>query len=171
MKFAMNGGLLIGTLDGANIEIRDAIGAENMFIFGAVAEEVDAIRHRGPTTIDKRLANVLRSVQEEELFGHGSNFNDILNPLWQGNDFYLLAHDFASYLDAQQKIDACYKDPSNWVKKAILTVAGTGTFSSDRTIHEYARDIWNVKPCDFNAAATAAAAAATAGKTAAVGTK
>jgi glycogen phosphorylase len=96
MKFAMNGGLILGTLDGANIEMAEEVGQENMFIFGAHSEEVDSHRAQAPHSIDARLVAVLKAIQHDEIFGSGEQFKEILDPLWWGNDYYLVAHDFPS---------------------------------------------------------------------------
>jgi len=93
---------------------------------------------------------LLQAIQEEELFGNASKFNTILDRIWTGDDYYLIAHDFPAYLEAQERVDECFKDQSEWLKKAILTTAGMGKFSSDRTIREYANEIWNVTPCGFS---------------------
>lgn len=96
MKFAMNGGIILGTLDGANIEMAEEVGQENMFIFGAKSEQVDALRHSKPHSIDSRLVAVLKAIQHDELFGSREQFNEILDPLWSGTDHYLVAQDFPS---------------------------------------------------------------------------
>jgi len=146
MKFAMNGGLILGTLDGANIEIREEIGTANMFIFGATADQVEGLRRRGGAIpIDERLYQVLRAIQTD-VFGNHAEFAMLIDPLWNGNDHYLVAHDFASYLEQQDQIDACYKDQIKWLKMTIVSTMSMGKFSSDRTIDEYARDIWNIQP-------------------------
>ncbi|EGC38896.1 glycogen phosphorylase 2 [Dictyostelium purpureum] len=147
MKFSMNGGLIIGTLDGANIEIRDAIGHENMYIFGARSEEVNGIKkkiHDGKFTPDPRWERVLLAIKED-MFGPHQQFQDIINSVSAGNDHYIVSYDFASYLDIQNSIDADYKDKAKWAKKSIMASVGCGTFSSDRTIREYAENIWNIE--------------------------
>jgi len=148
MKFAMNGCLIIGTLDGANIEIRKEIGEENMFIFGAKAHEVNDLRKKvreqtHPT--DPRFTEVLNLI-ESGVFGKDT-FTDILNSLRNGGDFYLLAADFPSYIVAQNKVDSTFRNTNDWTRKSMLSTAGCGKFSSDRTIMEYAQRIWNIKQC------------------------
>eukprot|EP00029_Vermamoeba_vermiformis_P007668 TRINITY_DN337_c0_g1_i1.p1 TRINITY_DN337_c0_g1~~TRINITY_DN337_c0_g1_i1.p1 ORF type:complete len:916 (+),score=254.59 TRINITY_DN337_c0_g1_i1:272-2749(+) len=148
MKFAMNGGLILGTLDGANIEILEEIGDNNMFIFGTKAEHVDEVKKLGPRVIDSNLYAVLKSVYSG-VFGNPENYKLILEQLWHGADNYLVAQDFPSYIEAQNQIDEVYKNKSEWAKRCIETVAGMGKFSSDRTIHDYAKEIWGIKPCPF----------------------
>jgi len=148
MKFAMNGGLILGTLDGANIEIREEIGAENIFIFGALAAEVSELRERmraGALVEDKRFIKV-REMIEEGVFGDSNLFSPIVSAISKTSDWYLLGFDFNSYLQAQDKVDQCYKNKKLWIRKTMLSVAGSGKFSSDRTISEYAEKIWNVQP-------------------------
>eukprot|EP00475_Leptophrys_vorax_P027910 TRINITY_DN3994_c0_g3_i1.p1 TRINITY_DN3994_c0_g3~~TRINITY_DN3994_c0_g3_i1.p1 ORF type:complete len:762 (-),score=82.95 TRINITY_DN3994_c0_g3_i1:198-2459(-) len=149
MKFALNGGLIIGTMDGANVEIAEEIGEENMFIFGVRAHEVPRLRRERPGYHpDGRFINAVEMIRDGQ-FG----WNDYFAPLVQsldgstGGDFYLLANDFASYLDAQARVDATWKDKAKWERMSILSTAGTSKFSSDRTIAEYARDIWHVEAC------------------------
>lgn len=147
MKFAMNGSLIIGTMDGANVEIAEEIGKENMFIFGASAEEVPRLRmereHFQPHPQFQHAVNLIQS----GLFGWGDFFQPIVDSISGGRDVYLLANDFVSYLEAQENIDKEWKNSSSWTRKSILSTAGTGKFSSDRTIQEYAEDIWKVDPC------------------------
>lgn len=147
MKFAMNGCLIIGTLDGANIEIRKEIGEENMFIFGATADQIEGLRkitREGKLTIDPRFTRVLEVI-ESGAFG-GKIYDPILNSLRHGNDHYLLAADFPSYIEAQEKVDQTYANKHLWTKKSIMSTAGCGKFSSDRTIKQYASQIWDIKP-------------------------
>lgn len=148
MKFAMNGCLIIGTLDGANIEIRNEIGEENMFIFGAKADEVDELREQmreQSLPIDPRFTEVLNAIEQGK-FGDKELFVPIINSLILGRDHYLLGYDFPSYIEAQNQVDATFRDPNVWFKKSILSCAGSGKFSSDRTIRQYASQIWNIRP-------------------------
>jgi starch phosphorylase len=146
MKFAMNGALIIGTMDGANIEIAQEIGEENMFIFGARAEEVPRLRReRAGMTLDPRFTNVVNMIRKGE-FGWQDYFAPLADSITY-SDYYLLAVDFAAYLDAQAAVDGKYKDTDAWTRSSILSVAGSGFFSSDRTISEYASQIWGVEPC------------------------
>lgn len=146
MKFAMNGALIIGTMDGANIEIAQEIGEENMFIFGARAEEVPRLRReRAAMTLEPRFTNVVNMIRRGE-FGWQDYFAPLADSITY-SDYYLLAVDFAAYLDAQAAVDGKYKDVDAWTRSSILSVAGSGFFSSDRTIAEYASQIWGVEPC------------------------
>jgi len=149
MKFAMNGGLIIGTMDGANIEIRNSIGEDNMFIFGTLAENVEQKRGevfagRGvwPTSLKETIALV-----EEGTFGDFPEAKRLLDTISHNNDYYLLAEDWEDYLRAQAEVDKTYKDQEKWTKMCILSTAGMAKFSSDRCVQEYAEQIWNIKPC------------------------
>ena len=151
MKFSMNGALTIGTLDGANVEIREEVGAENFFLFGQTAEEVAATLAAGYRPNDIYSANLeLKAVIDligSGLFSHGNRelFQPLIdNLLW--HDPYLLFADYASYIDCQEQVSAAYRDPQRWTRMSILNLARMGKFSSDRTIKEYCRDIWQAKP-------------------------
>jgi glycogen phosphorylase len=151
MKFCMNGALTIGTLDGANIELREEIGAENFFLFGLSVEEVLALKSRGYRPMDYYAANQhLREVIDlirSGFFTRGDTA--LLQPLMDNllhDDPYMLFADFASYIECQEKVSAAYRDPEQWTRMAILNTARSGKFSSDRSIREYSRDIWNVQP-------------------------
>ncbi|HVL57147.1 MAG TPA: glycogen/starch/alpha-glucan phosphorylase [Burkholderiaceae bacterium] len=152
MKLALNGALTIGTLDGANIEIRENVGADNIFIFGHTADEVAAIKAQGydPSRHyqqDRMLRQVLDQIGSGRFSPDDpSRFRPIVDSLLRGGDTYLLLADFASYVETQLKVDALYRQPSEWNRKALLNIAGMGPFSSDRTIAEYAREIWKVEP-------------------------
>jgi len=150
MKFAMNGGLLLGTMDGANIEIAEEIGEENMFIFGLKAYEVAAARSAGGENIDPRLREVIDSIHSFKWADEQtsiSKFFPLVHEIQNGSDFYLVAKDFPSYVDAQNKIDQVWKDKEKWTKMCINTISRMGKFSSDRTILEYANDIWKLETC------------------------
>ncbi|RCH91159.1 Non-essential glycogen phosphorylase [Rhizopus azygosporus] len=151
MKFVLNGGLILGTVDGANIEIRDEIGEDNIFMFGTLADKVADIRHHQKyhgVLIDPNLQIVLQSIQSGEFGGPetASVFGPLINTLTYGGDYYLISADFEMYLDAQDHVDAVYKDKKSWAKKSILCTAGMGFFSADRAVKEYADKIWNLKP-------------------------
>jgi starch phosphorylase len=152
MKFALNGALTIGTLDGANIEIRDAVGADNMFIFGLSAAEVQEKLSRGYHPGEYYNANdELRRVIDalsSGIFSNGDQdrFKPVVDALLYHGDHYLVLADFRAYLDCQDRVDDCYRHPQQWAKKSIMNVATMGYFSSDRTIREYAADIWGVVP-------------------------
>jgi starch phosphorylase len=152
MKLALNGALTIGTLDGANVEIQENVGADNIFIFGLTAGEVTDLRMTGyqPNAIasaNPELARVLETLRDgrfspEEPHRYQSIYDLLVN--W--GDHYMLLADYASYIAAQGKVDALYRKPDEWAKKALTNVAGMGPFSSDRTIAEYAEQIWHAKP-------------------------
>jgi len=152
MKFALNGALTIGTLDGANVEMREHIGADNIFIFGNTTEEVDALRARGyqPGQIveqDAELKTVLEQIRDGAFSPDDKGrFSGIYDALVTWGDHYLLLADYASYVATQEAVDALYRQPDAWTRKAILNVAGMGTFSSDRAIGEYAEEIWHAQP-------------------------
>eukprot|EP00357_Protocruzia_adherens_P001389 CAMPEP_0115014494 /NCGR_PEP_ID=MMETSP0216-20121206/26115_1 /TAXON_ID=223996 /ORGANISM="Protocruzia adherens, Strain Boccale" /LENGTH=939 /DNA_ID=CAMNT_0002384251 /DNA_START=165 /DNA_END=2984 /DNA_ORIENTATION=+ len=152
MKFAMNGGLIIGTMDGANVEIAEECGVQNMFIFGADVKAVHDIRsnlHKGgDVKIGTRLKRVLETIKSGR-FGDAGEYSTLVDPLFEGNDFYLVCHDFYSYVEAQEKVDESYKKPEEWWAKSIAMTAGSGKFSSDRTIREYAEQIWGLEPCSI----------------------
>ncbi|ENO85108.1 glycogen/starch/alpha-glucan phosphorylase [Thauera linaloolentis] len=154
MKLALNGALTIGTLDGANVEIREQVGDDNIFIFGHSTEEVAEIRAQGyqPRShyaADPQLAAALDAIRDG-LFSPAepARYQQIFDTLVNWGDHYLLLADFASYLRAQERVDALYRQPEEWTRRAVLNVAGMGVFSSDRTIAEYARTIWQVAPLE-----------------------
>lgn len=152
MKLALNGALTIGTLDGANIEILKEVGEENIFIFGLTAEEVARARAHGYQPWNYYHANEeLRAVLD--MIGTGffspdepERFKPIVNTLLQHGDHYLLLADYAAYIACQGEVEKAYRDQELWVKKAILNVANMGKFSSDRTIMQYAEEIWQAEP-------------------------
>jgi len=151
MKFAMNGALTIGTLDGANIEIRDAVGAENFFLFGLRAEEVMALKAHGydataPVRSNPELAGVIDQISSGALAnGDRDLFRPILDNLL-GSDPYLALRDFEAYVRCQEEVDRVYRDPEEWSRRVAVNVANMGPFSSDRTIQQYAKEIWGVEP-------------------------
>jgi starch phosphorylase len=150
MKLAMNGALTIGTLDGANVEIREAVGAEHFFLFGMTAEEVVArragYRPRDVVAADPELARVLDLLASGELAGgDASLFRPLVTSLLDHDPFFVLA-DFRAYVTAQEDVSRRYADPLRWTRSAILNVARMGGFSSDRSIDEYARTIWEMSP-------------------------
>jgi glycogen phosphorylase len=151
MKFSMNGALTIGTLDGANIEIRDEVGAENFFLFGLSTPEVYALKAQGYRPMDYYNGNqTLRDVIDlirSGFFSRGDS--ELFRPLIDNllfQDPYLLLADFQSYIDCQALVDEAYGDQERWTRMSILNTARSGKFSSDRTIREYCTDIWQVKP-------------------------
>ncbi|CAG8458241.1 11217_t:CDS:10 [Ambispora gerdemannii] len=148
MKFVLNGGLILGTVDGANIEINEEIGDDNIFLFGHLADRVDDLRHAHRyrnVPMDPDLQSVITSIETGN-FGDSRIFAPLINTLTFGKDYYLLSDDFGSYLDAQKLVDEAYKDEDEWCKKSILCTARMGFFSSDRAIREYADQIWDLKP-------------------------
>jgi len=149
MKFVLNGGIILGTVDGANIEIGEEIGEDNIFFFGVKADEVEDIRHLNryrKIEMDPDLRNVLDAI-ERGTFGDPKIFEPLVATLTVGGDYYLISKDFASYIEAQAEADEAYKDKVGWAKKSILCTAGMSKFSSDRSINEYAERIWKIKPC------------------------
>ena len=153
MKFAMNGAVTIGTLDGANIEIKEEVGAENIYIFGLRVEQIQGMRNRNaynPWDYYNQSPNIKRVMDSLGSNMFCPNEPGIFRPLYdkilQEGDYYFHLADFQSYIDTQEKTSQDYQDRAKWVKMAILNVARTGKFSSDRTIEEYARDIWGIKP-------------------------
>jgi starch phosphorylase len=151
MKFSMNGALTIGTLDGANIEIREEVGAENFFLFGLTAAQVSRRLAEGYRPREEYQANpALRAAIDLIDSGHFSDGDRrLFAPLTQSlleRDDYLLCADFQSYLDCQAQVEQAYADPARWTRTSILNVARIGKFSSDRAIREYCAKIWNVKP-------------------------
>ncbi|WP_127478439.1 glycogen/starch/alpha-glucan phosphorylase [Sulfurivermis fontis] len=152
MKLALNGALTIGTLDGANIEIREAVGEDNIFIFGLDVPQMKEIRARGHNPWDYYHGNdELREVLD--MIGNGyfspdapDRFRPTVEALLQGGDHYLLLADYASYVQCQERVAELYRDSEEWTRRAILNVARMGRFSSDRTIGEYASQVWDVKP-------------------------
>uniref|UniRef100_A0A5B7CG11 Alpha-1,4 glucan phosphorylase n=1 Tax=Davidia involucrata TaxID=16924 RepID=A0A5B7CG11_DAVIN len=147
MKFLMNGCLLLATVDGSTVEIIEEIGADNMFIFGAKVNEVPALRDNGAgLKASLQFARVVRMVRDG-YFGFKDYFKSLCDTVEDGGDFYLLGSDFASYLEAQAAADRAFVDQEEWTRMSILSTAGSGRFSSDRTIQEYAEKTWGIEPC------------------------
>jgi starch phosphorylase len=151
MKFAMNGALTIGTLDGANIEIREEVGAENFFLFGLTAEEVYDLKAKGYNPMSYYNSHPELKLAIDRIasgfFSHGNT--DLFKPLVDNllyKDDYLLLADYQSYVECQDRVGHAYRDQDNWVRMAILNVARMGKFSSDRSIRDYCEGIWKVKP-------------------------
>jgi starch phosphorylase len=151
MKFSMNGALTIGTLDGANVEIREEVGAENFFLFGLTAGEVARVKSSGYRPRDHYESNArLREVIDligSGVFSRGDStlFRPLLESLLSCDEYLLLA-DYQAYVDCQQQVSAAFGDPAAWTRMSILNVARMGKFSSDRSIREYCQRIWHVRP-------------------------
>jgi starch phosphorylase len=148
----MNGALTIGTLDGANVEIRDAVGHDNFFLFGLDASEVAAWKARGWRPRDRYDANPeLRESLDQIAGGRFSNgdralFQPLVESLLDRDDYMVLA-DYQAYVDCQTQVSEVYRDATRWTRMSILNAARVGRFSSDRSVRDYCRDIWNITPC------------------------
>ena len=153
MKFALNGSLTIGTLDGANIEMREEVGPENFFLFGLTAQEVHDRKAAGYRPMDIYNSNEeLRDVINLISSGHFSGGTDLFKPLvdsMMNKDDYMLFADFQSYIDCQENVGKVFADRDRWTEMSILNVARMGKFSSDRAIREYCQDIWHVEPVEI----------------------
>jgi starch phosphorylase len=151
MKFSMNGALTIGTLDGANVEIRDAVGHENFFLFGLTAQEVEKSKSEGykPRSIYESNSELREAI---DLIGSGffsDNDRGLFHPLVESlltRDDYMLLADYQAYVECQQRVSEAYSDQNSWTRMSILNSARVGRFSSDRSIREYCHDIWKVRP-------------------------
>ncbi|MDD2230368.1 MAG: glycogen/starch/alpha-glucan phosphorylase [Candidatus Cloacimonetes bacterium] len=156
MKFALNGALTMGTLDGANVEMAEEIGAENMFIFGMNAQEVQELKHKGynPCSFyesDGELKRVVDSLIDGS-FDDGDK--ELFLPIWKSlmedGDTYCHLADFRAFIETSAKVDELYLNRDEWVKKAIINISRMGKFSSDRAIYEYARDVWHIEPLQLD---------------------
>jgi starch phosphorylase len=155
MKFQLNGALTIGTMDGANVEIREEVGDDNIFIFGLETDEVIELKQNGYDPFqyyqsNQELKRVLDMIQYN-FFNRTEPgiFKPIFDALVHNGDKYCLLADYASYIAAQDRVSAEFVNRKAWTEKAIINVANVGKFSSDRTISEYAEEIWHVKPVDI----------------------
>lgn len=151
MKLALNGALTIGTMDGANVEIRQAVGDDNIFIFGLTADEVAALRPRydpwEPYRTNAELARALDMIRDGAFSpGEPGLFRPLVDSLLGGGDRYFVLADYAAYVACQERVAQAYRDPDAWTRMSILNVARMGTFSSDRTIRQYAEEIWGAVP-------------------------
>ncbi|KAI8992832.1 glycogen phosphorylase [Trametes punicea] len=149
MKFCLNGGLLVGTVDGANIEIAEEVGESNVFFFGHLTPAVEDLRYQHlyhPVPIEQKCPPLARVINEvaEGRFGDGAVYEPLLNTIRQ-HDYYLLTEDFDSYIQALKLVDEAYQDRTEWIKKSIRTTAKMGKFSSDRAIQDYAQEYWNIE--------------------------
>ena len=148
----MNGAVTIGTLDGANVEIIEAVGEENFFLFGATVEEIESMRHGydPQSIIDndadlKRVIDLLRS-------GHFNRFESgVFDSVCSPDDAWMTAADFRSFIDAQRLADAAFSDTERWTEMSILNTASSGRFSTDRTMQEYNAEIWRLDPINLTA--------------------
>ena len=163
MKFALNGALTIGTLDGANVEIREEVGAENFFLFGLTVEQVRELKRRGydPQKVVEQnapLREVLDFIGSGVLAGGDGNlFRPLLDRLLYDDPFLVLA-DYQAYVDCQEQVSALWRDQRAWTRKAIINVARMGKFSSDRSIRDYCEHVWRVKPVKVSSRSTVARA-------------
>jgi len=152
MKFALNGALTIGTLDGANVEILEEVGEENIFIFGRKSDEVEALRSQGynPRDIynnDEELRTALDMIGSGAFSpGNRELFVPVVDSLLNRGDKYLVLADFRDYIKMQEAVSSCFRDPERWTRMSILNTANMGKFSSDRAVREYAEKIWEVNP-------------------------
>lgn len=149
MKFCLNGGLLLGTVDGANIEIAEEVGSENVFFFGHLTPAVEELRYQHkhhPVPVEEKSRNLAKVLDQisSGLFGDEGVYEPLLNTIRQ-LDYYLITDDFDSYIEALQMIDNAYNDRTEWIKKSIRTTAKMGKFSSDRAIQDYAQEYWNIE--------------------------
>jgi len=154
MKFMMNGAITLGTLDGANVEIHDAVGDDHCVIFGLTAEEVLAYYDNGKYSAwdeyqgNKDVKRVVDQLTSTEYFlpAHSDTFQELYHYLFNSNDEFFMLKDFAAYAKGHQEIQARYKNQDKWLVSSAMNIAHSGQFSSDRTINEYAQDIWKIKP-------------------------
>ena len=151
MKFMINGAVTMGTMDGANIEIHERVGDENIIIFGMRANEVEELNKRGydPTyfyNTNPRIKAVIDGLRSGIA---GVQFNEIADSLVMGSDHYKVLADFASYCDAQDKLDKAYSDKMRWARMSLMNTANAGFFSSDRAVQEYVDRIWHLKPVKY----------------------
>ena len=152
MNVALNWAMTIGTLDWANVEIREHVGEDNIFIFGNTTEQVEALRTNGynprdyynnDSELNLALTQIATGIfSPEEPNRYTSLFDSLVNL----GDYYQLLADYRSYVDEQEKVDELYSHPDEWTRKTALNIANMGYFSSDRTIQEYADEIWHIKP-------------------------
>ena len=151
MKFMMNGAITVGTLDGANVEMAERVGDDNIVIFGLKDYEVNELRQHGRYNAwnyynnNPKIKRVVDSLVDGTFHPSRDEFRMIFDELMNRNDEYFLFADFDSYVQAHQKVDALYQDKNKWAKICLVNIAKSGFFSSDRTIEEYVRDIWKLE--------------------------
>jgi starch phosphorylase len=152
MKFALNGALTIGTLDGANVEIMEEVGMDNIFIFGLKADEVVKIKQEGYNSRqyyenNKEIKKIIDMIDSGYFSPENPHlFKPIVHSLLDGGDYYLVLADFENYAMTQETVATAYKDQNRWTRMSILNTANMGKFSSDRAVQEYASDIWGATP-------------------------
>ena len=157
MKFALNGALTIGTMDGANIEIREEVGEDNIFIFGLLADEVVKLKQKGYKPgeyyeSNPELKKVIDMISSNYFSKNEKNiFKPIIDSIL-GTDYYCVLADYKSYVEIQDKVSMLYRNAEEWTKKSILNVSRVGKFSSDRSIKEYSEKIWHVNPVNIEIA-------------------
>jgi starch phosphorylase len=156
MKFMLNGALTIGTLDGANVEMKEEVGDDNIFIFGLTSGQVAELKgyydpywHYEHDPETREALNLIASGHFSP--GEGNLFQPIVDSLLKKGDRYMHLADLSAYCQAQERVQQLYRDPEAWSRKAVLNIAYSGKFSSDRTIQEYAREIWGITPVPVNA--------------------
>ena len=151
MKFMMNGAITLGTMDGANVEIVERVGMENAEIFGLRADDVALIHRENSYDVWKKyhqnpeIKRVVNSLIDNTFSSDPKDFKLIYNELMFKNDEYLLLADFEAYVHAQNRVEERYKDRKGWARMCLVNIAQSGYFSSDRTIEEYAKEIWNIE--------------------------
>jgi starch phosphorylase len=151
MKFMMNGAITLGTLDGANVEIHEHVGEEYDVIFGLKVEEIEELKAKGYdaweyVNKDPELKAVVNSFTDGTFSTSIEEFKSIYDELMFRNDEYFLLADFRAYVEAQREVERRYADKEYWARMCLVNIAQSGFFSSDRTIQEYANDIWKIKP-------------------------
>ena len=148
MKFMINGAVTIGTLDGANVEIHEEVGDENIFLFGLLTEQVQELYRNGynPSWYYQNNPSIKRVIDSLRAGIAEVNFGEIADSLITGGDHYMCLADFDSYKEAQAKIDAAYRDKERWGRMSLVNTAKAGFFASDRAVKEYADRIWQIKP-------------------------
>jgi starch phosphorylase len=151
MKFMMNGAMTLGTMDGANIEIAKEVGQDNCVIFGLSAEQVsDYYKHGGYSSWDLYRENPIIHKLMDWLIDNGQeDFRALYDDLLNRNDEYFVLKDFAAYMEAQEEIGRRYRDRDAWLRSLVINIAHSGVFSSDRTISQYAKEIWHLKPVEM----------------------
>ncbi len=151
MKFMMNGAVTLGTLDGANVEISELVGEDNIVIFGMNVDQVNECRHRGCSPMDvlakdNKLRKLVDYLKTGFFMGDTGQFEDIYNSITHEGDYFMVLQDFASYMEACKKCEELYTDGDTFVKMQLHNIAMSGHFSSDRTIREYSNEIWGIEP-------------------------